>query len=116
VTAGTVVACRRPRTAEDAARTGLARLARDWDDDPDVLALKALVHPSLRQGYALDRIWGDYRHILGILDDFDHGIGSVDWHQFGGEYETARENVRGEAEYAVLDLIHGITGSRGSAA
>jgi hypothetical protein len=113
VTAGTVVACRRPRTAEDAARTGLARLARDWDDNPDVLALKALVHPSLRQGYALDRLWGDYRNILGKLEGYEHGM--TDWHDFGPDWETAGDNIRGEAEYALLDLIHGI-GRGGDAA
>ena len=78
-----------------------------------VLALRALVHPSLTGG-DLFRIWGDYRNILGVLERYEDGM--ADWHDFGPDWETAGDNIRGEAEYAVLDLIHGINGHGGSAA
>jgi hypothetical protein len=113
---GVVIPLRRPRLPLDVKRDALKALACGWDDNTDprrVIALRALVHPSLTGG-DLFRLWGDYRNILGKLEGYENG--AKDWHDFADCYEDAGDNIRGEAEYAVLDLIHGIGGNRGSAA
>jgi hypothetical protein len=111
-----VIPLRRPRLALNITRDALQALACGWDDNTDprrVLALRALVHPKLTGG-DLFRIWGDYRNILGVLERYEDGM--ADWHDFGPDWESAGDNIRGEAEYTVLDLIHGIGGNGGSAA
>jgi hypothetical protein len=102
-----VIPLRRLRLAVDATRDALERLARGWDDNTDprrIHVLRELACPSLT-GSDLYRLWGDYRNILGILEGYEHGV--TDWHDFGPDWESAGDNIRGEAEYALLDLIEG---------
>jgi hypothetical protein len=112
---GVVIPLRRPRLALNIKREALQALACGWDDNTDprrVLVLRGLVHPSLPGG-DLFRLWGDYRNILGVLERYEDGM--ADWHDFGPDWESAGDNIRGEAEYTLLDLIHGI-GRGGDAA